>query len=105
MNRGDVYLIKFKEPDKRRPALILTRTEAIEHLNAVTVIPITSTIRELRSMVFVDEADGLERPSVINVDNIQTIGKTKVGAFVTRLSEERMREVFEAIKFAFGFDT
>lgn len=28
MIRGDVYKIKFKEPDKVRPALILTGTEA-----------------------------------------------------------------------------
>ena len=43
MIRGDVYSIKFKTPDKIRPALILTRTEAISELNAVTVIPITTT--------------------------------------------------------------
>lgn len=104
MIRGDVYLIKFKEPDKRRPALILTRTEAVEHLNAVTVIPITGTIRELRSMVLLDEADGMDRPCVINVDNIQTVTKTKVDAFVTHLSNERMREVFGAFKFAFEFE-
>lgn len=104
MNRGDVYLIKFKEPDKRRPAVILTRTKAIQHLNAVTVIPITSTIRELRSQVLLDEADGMEHACVINVDNIQTVSQKKVGVFVTHLSDDRMDEGFEAIKFAFGFE-
>lgn len=104
MIRGDVYLIKFKEPDKRRPALILTRTEAIEHLAAVTVSPITTTIRELRSMVFLDEADGMDEACVINVDNIQTVSKARIGAFVTHLSNERMRGVFEAVKFAFEFE-
>ncbi len=104
MNRGDVHKIKFKEPDKIRPALILTRTGAINELNAVTVIPITSTIRELKSQVFLDENDGMEKGCVINIDNIQTISKQKVGAYITHLSEERMQEVFEAMKFAFGFD-
>jgi len=104
MIRGDVYLIKFKEPDKKRPALILTRTEAIPNLNAVTVIPITSTIREIRSQILLDEDDGMENECVINVDNIQTVSKQKIGSYVTHLSDERMLEVFEAIKFAFGFD-
>lgn len=104
MIRGDVYLIKFKEPDKKRPALILTRTEAISNLSAVTVIPITSTIREIRSQILLDENDGMEKECVINVDNIQTISKQKIGSYVTNLSEERMQEVFEAVKFAFGFD-
>ena len=100
MIRGDVYLIKFREPDKKRPALILTRTGAIKHLNAITVIPITTTIRDVRSQVILDEADGMEKLCVINVDNIQTISREKVGSYVTHLAEERMDEVFDAIKFA-----
>ncbi len=104
MIRGDVYKIKFKEPDKVRPALILTRTEAIDKLNAVTIIPITSTIREISSQVFLDRFDGMENECVVNVDNIQTVSKQKVGAYITHLSNERMDEVFEAMKFAFGFE-
>lgn len=104
MNRGDVYHIKFKEPDKKRPALILTRTEAIPTLNAVTVIPITGTIRDVRSQVILDEGDGMEKECVINIDNIQTVSQQSIGSFVTQLSDQRMAEVFEAIKFAFGFD-
>ncbi|NOT48489.1 MAG: type II toxin-antitoxin system PemK/MazF family toxin, partial [Acidobacteria bacterium] len=49
MKRGDVLLHKFKEPDKRRPVLIITRDEAIDKSNAVTVIPTTTTIRDVES--------------------------------------------------------
>ena len=59
MNRGDVVWHKFKEPDKRRPVLILTRDGAISGLNQVTVVPITSTIRDLPSQVPLTEEDGL----------------------------------------------
>ncbi len=104
MIRGDIYFIKFKEPDKKRPALILTRTEAIPNLNAVTVIPITGTLREVRSQVVLDETDGMEKECVINVDNIQTVSQKKIGSYITHLPDERRQEVFEAIKFAFGFD-
>lgn len=104
MIRGEVRLIKFKEPDKKRPALILTRTGAIEQLNAVTVIPITRTIRDVRSQILLDESDGMDTLCVLNIDIIQTIHKNNIGPLVTQLSENRMKEVFEAIKFAFGFD-
>jgi mRNA-degrading endonuclease toxin of MazEF toxin-antitoxin module len=37
MIQGDVYWYKFKEPNKSRPVLILTRDLLIPALNAVTV--------------------------------------------------------------------
>ncbi len=104
MNRGDVYWITFRTPDKKRPALILTRDSAIPYLNAVTVIPVTITIRDNAACVWINQDDGLNQESVINLDNIQTVSKQKVGAYTTHLSGDRMQEVFEALKFAFGFE-
>ncbi len=104
MNRGDIYRHKFKEPDKTRPVLILTRNEAIPELNAITVTPTTTTIRDILSQVILTEDDGMEENCVLNLDWIQTVPKNKLGSYVTHLSDERMQEVFEAIKFAFGFD-
>ena len=52
MIRGDVVRHKFKEPDKTRPVLILTRNGAISDLTAITVVPITTTIRDIESQVF-----------------------------------------------------
>ncbi|HLA95819.1 MAG TPA: type II toxin-antitoxin system PemK/MazF family toxin [Pyrinomonadaceae bacterium] len=104
MNRGDVYWFKFKEPDKPRPALIITRESAIASLNAVTVIPITTTLRDNPSTVWLDESDGMPENCLVNVDNIQTVSKTRIGSFITHLSDQKIGEVFEAVKFAFGFD-
>lgn len=104
MNRGDVYWFHFKAPDKARPDLIITRDSAIGYLNAVTVAPITTTLRDNASSVWLDESDGLMEPCLINADNIQTVDKNKAGKFLTHLSDQRMDEVFEAVKFAFGFE-
>lgn len=104
MKRGDIVLHKFKEPDKRRPVLIITRDEAIPKLNSVTVIPTTTTIRDVESQVFLTEDDGMDEPCVLNLDWVQTVPKAKLGKRITTLPNERMDEVFEAIKFAFGFD-
>ena len=104
MIQGDVYWIKFGKPDKRRPVLILTRSDAIPELNSVTVSSITTTIRDLESHVWLDEGDGMPEQCAVNLDNIQTVSKDKIGSYITHLSNERMREVFEAVKFTFGFD-
>lgn len=104
MRRGDVYWIKFKKPDNRRPALIITRDSAIPLLNRLTVIPITSTLRDNPSTVWLDEADGMPNACLINIDHIQTVSKEKFEAYLTHLGAEKLAEVFEAVKFAFGFE-
>ena len=104
MIRGDIVWHKFKEPDKKRPVLILTRDSAIPALSMITVLPITTTIRDLNSYVVITEDDGMRESCAISVDSIQTVAKDKLGAYITHLSEDRMLEVFEAVKFAFGFD-
>jgi len=104
MNQGDVYWYTFKEPDKRRPVVILTRDSAIPYLNAVTIAPITTTIRAIPSEVVLSEADGLLTECAANCDNLQTIAKSKLGGYITHLTPERLRELREAISFALGFD-
>lgn len=104
MIRGDICYYTFKPPDKRRPVLILTRTSAIPFLNQITVAPITTAIRDNDSSVWLDEADGLGQPCAINLDHVQTVPKDWLGSVVTHLSDEKMQEVFVAVRFALGFD-
>lgn len=104
MNQGDVYWYKFKEPDKRRPVLVLTRNSAISFLTSVTVAPITTTIRVIPTEVPLSQADGMFTECAINLDNIQTVQKSRMGEFITHLAEQPMRQVRQAIEFALGFD-
>lgn len=41
---------------------------------------------------------------VLNIDWIQTIPKSNIDAYLTRLGDDKLAEVFEAMKYAFGFD-
>ncbi len=104
MIQGDVCYHTFKSPDKRRPVLILTRSSAIPKLTWVTIAPITTTARNLSTEVWLDEEDGLNELCAVNLDNIQTVQKEKLGKVLTNVSAERMQEIFEAIKIAFDFD-
>ena len=71
-------------------------------MNAVTVAPITSTIREIPSEVYLDEENGLLNPSVANFDNIITVPKRFLGERLTQLEFGKMLAVDEAIKYALG---
>jgi mRNA interferase MazF len=105
MKRGEVRWYTFKPPDKRRPVLILTRYETIGLLNTVTVAPITTTIRDIPSQVFLSQQDGMLTDCAISADNLQTVSQSKIGPLITHLSPERMTDVKQAINFALGFDS
>jgi len=104
VTQGDVYWYTFKEPDKRRPVLILTRNSAIPFLTSITIAPITSTIRDIPTEVILSPADGLFTDCAINLDNIQTVRKARMGSFIAQLSIQRMSEIPRAVEFALGFD-
>jgi mRNA interferase MazF len=104
MRRGEVRWYTFKAPDKRRPVLILTRDSAIGFLNALTVAPITTTIRDIPSEVCLTPEDGLLTDCAASMDNIQTIPKHRLGSVIAYLFPERLEEVNQAIAFALGLD-
>jgi len=100
MKRGEIRWYKFQPPDKNRPVLILTRDSILEYLGEVTVAPITSTIRDIPSEVFLSRAEGMPKECAVNCDHIQTVSKGKIGSRITTLSHEKMDQVREAILFA-----
>jgi mRNA interferase MazF len=100
MKRGEVRWYKFKQPDKKRPVVILTRNSILEYLGEVTIAPITSTIRDIPSEVLLSRRDGMHNDCAINCDHIQTVSKSNIGSMITSLSKEKLSEVRDAINFA-----
>ena len=100
--RGDIRLYHFRRPDKQRPVVVLTRESAIGYLSSITVAPITSTIRGVPSEVLLTEADGMKRPSAVNLHNVVTVPKAHLGRRIAALSPERLQELCRALGFALG---
>ena len=94
----------LQAPDKRRPVLILTRDSAIGFWNALTVAPVTTTIRDIPSEVLLTPEDGLLTECAANMDHIQTVAKERLGPMIAYLSLEKMGKVDHAIAFALGLD-
>jgi mRNA interferase MazF len=105
VKRGDICWYTFKTPDKKRPVLILTRDSAIPVLNAVTVAPITSTIRSIPTEVVLTEEDGLPDTCAANFDNLQTVPKGNIGDRISHLTTKKMKAAALAVSFALGLDT
>ena len=100
MKRGEIRWYKLKAPDKKRPVLILTRDSILEYLGEVTIAPITSTVRDIPSEVFLSKQDGMARDCAINFDHIQTVSKAKIGSLITKLSSDKLIQVRKAILFS-----
>ena len=100
MKRGEVRWYTFKNPDKKRPIVILTRDTIVEYLGEVTVAPITSTIRDIPSEVSLSRDDGMRKDCVINCDHIQTVSKSRIGSLITTLSNNKLKDLRSAICFS-----
>lgn len=100
MKRGEIRWYKFAHPDKKRPVLILTRDSVLEYLGEVTIAPITRTVRDIPSEVFLCRADGMPHDCAVNCDHVQTVSRAKIGALITALPQAKMLAVGKAVRFA-----
>jgi mRNA interferase MazF len=87
--------------DKTRPVVVLSRDVALSVLTNVTVAPITTTVRGLAVEVAVGERNGLDGPSVISCDNVQTVPRSALGRVVGVLLPEQEGDLAAAISAAF----
>jgi len=100
MKHGEIRWYKFARPDKKRPVLILTRDSVLQYLGEVTIAPITSTVRDIPSEVFLSKADGMPLDCAVNCDHLQTVSKGKIGSLITSLPPTMLTDVGQAIRFA-----
>jgi mRNA interferase MazF len=99
LKRGELWLAEVGR--KKRPVLVLTRSEVLDVRKLVTVAEVTTSIRGLAAEVQIDHSRvGLDRPSVINCDGIHTVTQASLTAQVGQVSDEMMRRVCAALTYA-----
>ena len=103
MRRGEVRWYRVTKPDKRRLVVVLTRDSALEFLGEVTVAPVTTTVRDIPSEVFLTESDGMPKACAVNLDHIQTVSKARLGPLIVTLPPGKMADIGLALRFALGF--
>jgi mRNA interferase MazF len=104
LRRGEIWLLHFPRPDKRRPVVVLSRPALIESLHTVTVAAVTSTRRGAPTEVDVGPDDGLKAPSCVNLCNVFTVRQSDLRTFVSALGPEQMARVCRALAVACDCD-
>ena len=97
--RGEIWLAEL---DKRRPVIVLTRDPLGQFLHSVIAAPITSTVRSIATEVAVGVADGIDVPSVANLDNLMLLDRGRLIRQVGVAQPETMARVCRAAVIAIG---
>jgi mRNA interferase MazF len=101
VNRGEVWIAEVGR--KRRPVLVLTRTEVLDVRSLVTVAEISTSARGLAAEVGFDHADaGLDRQSVINCDVLHTVAQSTLTTRVGEIGDATLERVCSAVSYALG---
>jgi mRNA interferase MazF len=101
VKRGDIYWCDF---DKKRPVVILTRDGLIPYLSNLSVAPLTTRVRGIRSQVVLETFDGVTQRCAVSLDNIQTVPKDSLDGLIVSLNRTRLRELQHAAIFALELD-
>jgi len=112
MRQGEVYWLTFggvgSEPAGRRPALVVQHDRFNRSaINTTIVAAITSNLRlaAMPGNVRLRKGEaGLTKASVVNVSQLRTIDRSRLGARVGALSPSRTREVLEGLALVLGTD-
>ena len=83
--------------DKRRPVLVLTRSEAVPVLTWIIVAPVTRTVRGIPTEVRLGDGEGLETECAASFDNMQPIRRTFLSDRVGALTPGRRWEICRAL--------
>ena len=97
---GDVYLMRFagdaREQDGWRPGLVFQNNTGNAHSPNIIALPLTSSIKKQGqpTHVVVSAANsGLQRDSMVLCENPQRMSKSKLGRYITTLSDDYMKKV------------
>lgn len=88
----------------RRPVLVLSRDAVLPALARPLVAPLTTRVRDLPTEVALEVEDGLPRPCVVSLDNVQPLSRVLLVERICALRLGRMREVCAALALAVECD-
>ena len=101
VDRGEIWWLERSE-EKRRPCLVLTRSRSIPVLTDVLVVPLTTRVRGLDTEVLLTAADGVPRPSAVNLQHVTSVPKSMLTRRIAQLPDGRWHEVCDAMRVAIG---
>lgn len=107
--RGEVFIADLnpgfgREMHKRRPVLVISNNLLNQNLSTVVMIPLSSIVPQFigPDVVKVREKIGLDKESVIIVNQIRSIDRARLVKKVGILSEDTIEQVEQALLITLG---
>ncbi len=107
IRQGDVYWIDLDEPTGSEPGyrhphvVIQNDVFNASQIGTVIVCALTSNLRRAASpgnvLLELGEAH-LPKRSVVNVTQVQTVDKERLGEWIGRLSESRVQQILDGLR-------
>jgi mRNA interferase MazF len=94
--RGEIWWAEAA--DKRRPVLVVTRSEAVPVLTWIVVAPVTRTIRHIPTEVPLGSDPGLAVDCVASFDNLQPLRRTFLTERAGELGVDETDEICRALR-------
>ena len=99
MKRGEIWTVSGGYAGKPRPAVIV-QDDGYEALDSITICPLTTDIAAApltRPEITPSESNGLRAPSLLMVDKITTLPKSKLGRRIGHLPDEDITRLNRAM--------
>ena len=93
--QGEIWWAEAE--DRRRPVLVVTRSDAIAVLTWLVVAPVTRTVRDIPTEVALGHDEGLREPCAASFDNLQPIRRAFLTERVGRLGGPRRADLCRAL--------
>lgn len=94
-HQGEIWWAEAQ--DKRRPVLVVTRSDTIPVLTWIVVAPVTRTVRQIPTEVALGTPHGLSVDCVASFDNLQPIRRTLLTERVGQLAGDERDEICRAL--------
>jgi len=109
IKRGEIYWVTFgdtagSEQSGTRPALIIQNDMGNKHSPVTIVAPLTTKTRtkhHIPTNVYL-RPDEVGRESAVHCEQIRAVSKERLGDYIATLSDERMKDVDNALKISLG---
>lgn len=83
--------------DKRRPVLVVTRSDVIPELRTIVVAPVTSRVRGLPTEIAFDEDDGLRETCAASFDNLWLVPTRSLTRRIGDAGHSRRTQICKAL--------
>lgn len=109
IRQGDIYWIDLDEPTGSEPGyrhphvVIQNDVFNASQIGTVIICALTSNLRRAASPgnVLLEPGEAhLQKRSVVNVTQVQTVGKEQLGEWIGRLSERRVQQILDGLRLA-----